>query len=314
LERRTGLPIVWLDIESFDRGGLVMATKKGTRQLGNIVISTTMVVLGILCLLPVINIIAFSLSSSAAANSGQVTFWPIDFSLDAYTYIMDEPRFGNSFLVSLRRVSLGLVISCLLTLLTAYPLSKESIRFRPRTYYVWFYVTTILFSGGLIPTYMVVRSYGLLDSIWALVLPGALQVFNITLMLNFFRGLPKELDESAFVDGAGHWTILFRIYLPLSLPSLATIALFTMVGHWNAWFDGLIYMNRSDNYPLQTYLQTIVTNPDMSRVMNFAELKNISTRTVKTAQIIVAMLPIVVVYPFLQRYFVKGIVLGSVKG
>ncbi len=291
-----------------------MGSKKISQQLATIIISIAMLVLGFVCLLPVIHIIAFSLSSPAAANSGKVILWPIEFSLDAYTYIMDEPKFGRSFLVSLERVGLGLSISCLLTLLTAYPLSKESTRFRSRTLYVWFFVTTMLFSGGLIPTYMVVRAYGLLDTIWALVLPGAVQVFNITLMLNFFRGLPKELDESAFVDGAGHWTILFRISLPLSLPSLATIALFTMVGHWNAWFDGLIYMNRPEHYPLQTYLQTIVTNPDMSRIMNFAELKNISTRTVKTAQIIVAMLPIIAVYPFLQRFFVKGIVLGSVKG
>jgi len=291
-----------------------MGTKRGSQRLGTIVISTAMLMLGVLCLLPVIHIIAFSLSDPAAANSGKVTLWPVNFTLDAYTYIMGEPKFGKSFLVSLERVALGLSISCMLTLLTAYPLSKESTRFRSRTVYVWFFVTTMLFSGGLIPTYMIVRAYGLLDTIWALVLPTAVQVFNITLMLNFFRGLPKELDESAFVDGADHWTILFRISLPLSLPSLATIALFTMVGHWNSWFDGLIYMNRPENYPLQTYLQTIVTNPDMSRITNFTELMNISTRTVKTAQIIVAMLPIIVVYPFLQRFFVKGIVLGSVKG
>lgn len=291
-----------------------MRTKQGTRQLANLIITASMLMLGIVCLLPVVHIVAFSLSSPAASGSGLVTFWPIEFSLDAYAYIMEEPKFSKSFLVSLERVSLGLTISCLLTLLTAYPLSKESSRFRSRTFYVWFYVATMLFSGGLIPTYMVVRAYGLLDTVWALVLPGAVQVFNITLMLNFFRGLPKELDESAFVDGAGHWTILFRISLPLSIPSLATIALFTLVGHWNAWFDGLIYMNRPEHYPLQTYLQTIVTNPDMSRVTNFTELKNISTRTVKTAQIIVAMLPVIVVYPFLQRFFVKGIVLGSVKG
>jgi len=291
-----------------------MRSRKTSQQLIVIFISVLMILLGILCLLPVIHVIAFSLSSPAAANAGKVSLWPVEFTRDAYMYIMDEPKFGKSFLISVQRVALGLSISCLLTLLTAYPLSKESSKFRPRTFYAWFFVATILFSGGLIPTYTMVRTYGLLDTIWALVLPGAVQVFNITLMLNFFRGLPKELDDSAFVDGAGHWTNLFRIYLPLSLPSLATIALFTMVSHWNAWFDGLIYMNRSDHYPLQTYLQTIVTNPDMSRVTSLTELMNISSRTVKMAQIIVAMLPIIVVYPLLQRFFVKGIVLGSVKG
>jgi len=283
-------------------------------KLSGVLIGTVMILLSLLCVLPIVHLIAFSLSSSAAANAGEVTLWPIGFNLDAYKYIMSEPKFARSFLISIERVALGLAISCLLTILTAYPLSKESAKFKMRTYYVWFFVAIMLFSGGLIPTYMIVRAYGLIDSIWALILPGAVQVFHITLMLNFFRGLPKELDESAFVDGAGHWTTLFRIYLPISLPSLATIALFTLVGQWNAWFDGLIYMNKADNYPLQTYLQTIVTNPDMSRTANLADLLNVSKRTVKMAQIVVGMLPVILVYPFLQRYFVKGIVLGSVKG
>jgi len=283
-------------------------------KLSGVLIGTLMILLSLLCVLPIVHLIAFSLSSSAAANAGEVMLWPVGFNLDAYKYIMSEPKFARSFLISIERVALGLAISCLLTVLTAYPLSKESAKFKMRTYYVWFFVAIMLFSGGLIPTYMIVRAYGLIDSIWALILPGALQVFHITLMLNFFRGLPKELDESAFVDGAGHWTTLFRIYLPISLPSLATIALFTLVGQWNAWFDGLIYMNKADNYPLQTYLQTIVTNPDMSRTANLADLLNVSKRTVKMAQIVVGMLPVILVYPFLQRYFVKGIVLGSVKG
>jgi len=282
--------------------------------LSNMVIGLMMLLLGLLCLLPIIHVVAFSLSNPAAATAGKVGFWPVGFNLDAYAYLINEPKFGKAFLISLQRVVLGLTICVLLTVLTAYPLSKESYRFRMRTIYVWFFVITMLFSGGLVPVYMIVRSYGLIDSIWALILPGAVQVFNITLMLNFFRGLPKEMDESAFVDGAGHWTTLFRIYLPVSLPSLATIALFTLVGHWNAWFDGLIYMNKADNYPLQTYLQTIITNPDMSRMVNLTEALNISKRTVKMAQIVVGMLPIIAIYPFLQRFFIKGIVLGSVKG
>ncbi|MBP1994508.1 carbohydrate ABC transporter permease [Paenibacillus eucommiae] len=285
-----------------------------SQQIANIIISAAMTLLGIVCLLPIVHVLAFSLSSPAAASAGKIALWPIEFTMDAYIYVINEPKFGRAFLVSVQRIILGLSISTLLTILTAYPLSKESAQFRPRTFYAWFFVTTMLFGGGLIPTYIIVRSYGLMDTIWALVLPGAVQVFNITLMLNFFRGLPKELGESAFVDGADHWTTLFRIYLPLSLPSLATISLFTMVGHWNSWFDGLIYMNRAEHYPLQTYLQTIITKPDMSRVSNFTDVKNITTETVKTAQIIIGMVPIIAVYPFLQRYFVKGIVLGSVKG
>jgi putative aldouronate transport system permease protein len=163
---------------------------------------------------------------------------------------------------------------------------------------------------------MVVRFTGIMDSLWALILPMAVNVFNIILMLNFFRSLPRDLREAAFMDGASHPTVLFRIYLPLSLPSLATITLFTIVFHWNEWFYGLIYMNRPENYPLQTFLQTVVINIDFSRVTerDLDLVALISNRTNRAAQIFVATFPILLAYPFLQRYFIKGIVLGSVKG
>lgn len=277
-------------------------------------INIIVIALALLCVLPFIHVLAFSLSSPAKANAGLVTIWPLDFSWDAYQYMMKEPKFLQAFWVSVQRVVLGVSLGCLLTVITAYPLSKETRNFRTRTGYVWFFVITMLFGGGLVPTYIIVRSYGLIDSLGALIFPAALNVFFVTLMLNFFRGLPHELEESAVVDGAGQWKILFQIYLPLSLPSLATIGLFTIVFHWNSWFDGLIYMNKSSHYPLQTYLQTIVTNPDMSKVANIGEVLAVSSRTVKTAQLIVGMLPVIIVYPFLQRYFVKGMVIGSVKG
>src|SRR5690606_20037727 len=135
-----------------------------------------------------------------------------------------------------------------------------------RPIYLWYFIVPMLIGGGIIPTYMTIRNYGLLDTIWALVLPSAVPVYHAVLLLNFFRALPKELEESSVMDGAGHWTILFRIIMPLSLPALATITLFTMVGHWNSWFDGLIYMNRNENYPLQSYLQTIVVGLDVSQM------------------------------------------------
>ncbi len=163
---------------------------------------------------------------------------------------------------------------------------------------------------------MVIRQLELLDSIWALVLPAGVPVFNVVLMLNFFRQLPKELEEAAFMDGAGHWTTLWKIYLPAALPALATVSLFAVVWHWNSWFDGLILMNRPEHYPLQSYLQTVIMQRDMTFIQHLsrAELAIVSDRTIKSAQILIATLPIVFVYPFLQRFFVKGIVLGSVKG
>jgi putative aldouronate transport system permease protein len=216
--------------------------------------------------------------------------------------------------VTLKRVVLGLGVNMLLTIITAYPLSKETSAFKWRTLYVWIFVFTILFGGGLIPWYMTIKATGLLNSIWALVIPGAVPVFNIILLLNFFRGLPKELEEAALIDGAGHWTIMWRLFVPLSLPALATISLFTVVGHWNAWFDGMILMKSTADYPLQTYLRSVIIAQDFTNFSSLSELNEISDRTAKAAQIFLGSLPILLVYPFLQKFFIKGIVLGSVKG
>jgi ABC-type sugar transport system, permease component len=276
---------------------------------------TFLILLSLTCLFPLIHVLAISFSSSSAATAGLVTFWPVDFTTKSYQYILEEPAFIRSFGVALQRVALGTVLNMLLTVLVAYPLSKEAHVFRYRTVYAWYFVFTILLSGGLIPWYMTIKATGIMDTLWALVLPGAVPVFNVILMLNFFRGLPKELEESAFIDGSGYWGALWRIYIPLSKASLATVALFTVVGHWNAWFDGLILMNSPDHYPLSTYLQTILTKINMSSLTSdqAKELAAVSDRTAKAAQIFLGALPILCVYPFLQRYFVKGIVLGSVK-
>ena len=211
---------------------------------------------------------------------------------------------------------MGTPVNILLTILVAYPLSRTKAEFRARDFFAWFFIITVLFSGGLIPWYMVIRQTGLIDRFWALIVPGALSVFNVILLANSFRSVPKELEEAAAMDGAGHWTILFKVLIPLSLPVLATVTLFVAVGHWNAWFDGLILMNSPDKYPLQSYLQTVVVNPDprMLTERDLALLKIISNRTTRAAQIFIAMIPILVVYPFLQRYFTSGIKLGSVKG
>ncbi|MCJ8013644.1 carbohydrate ABC transporter permease [Paenibacillus sp. KQZ6P-2] len=271
--------------------------------------------LSLLCVLPLVHIFAVSLSSGAAASAGIVKLWPVEFTTAAYQNIFDKPQYFTAFWVSVKRVLLGTGINLLLTITAAYPLSKDSSYFRPRTVYVWIFVITMLFSGGLIPWFMTIKATGLMDSIWALVLPSAVPVFNVILLLNFFRSLPKELEESARIDGAGHFMILWKFYVPLSLPALATITLFSMVGHWNSWFDGLILMNNPDNYPLQTFLQTIVISKD-PRFLSAQEaelLLQMSDRTSTAAQIYVAALPILLVYPFLQRFFVKGIVMGSVK-
>jgi len=275
-----------------------------------------LVVLSLLCVAPIVHIAAVSLSASAAVTAGWVKFWPIDFTWSSYRFVMTRAEIWSSMAVTLKRVVLGGGLNLLMTVLIAYPLSKESAAFRARSGYAWFFFFTMLFSGGLIPWYMVIRQLHLLDSIWALVLPAGVPVFNVVLLLNFFRQLPKELEEAAFMDGAGHWTVLWKIFMPASLPALATVSLFAIVWHWNSWFDGLILMHRPEHYPLQSYLQTVIMQRDMTFIQHLSrsELAVVSDRTIKSAQILIATLPIVLVYPFLQRFFVKGIVVGSVKG
>jgi putative aldouronate transport system permease protein len=203
-----------------------------------------------------------------------------------------------------------------MTLLCAYPLSRSTKRFPERKYYVVYFLIAMVFNGGLIPTYITVARTGLMGTIWALVIPSAVPLFNVIVLLNFFRGLPDEIEEAAFIDGANHITVLLKIYIPLSQAALATVTLFAILNHWNAWFDGLIYNNRPEDYPLQSYLQTILVQMDFSKlsIAEVANFSHVSDRTIKASQVFLGCLPVLLVYPFLQRYFTKGLVLGSVKG
>ena len=282
-----------------------------------IVFNTAILVfLALICLLPLLNVLAVSFSSKAAAATGMIKLWPVDFTLASYRYVLSKQEFMTSMGGSIERLFLGLLVNMVLTVLVAYPLSKDNKTFKFRSFYTWFFLITILFSGGLIPGYMALKSYGLLDTIWALVLPGAVPVFNVILLMNFFRELPKEIEEAAFLDGAGQWYTLWRIFVPLSKPALATLVLFSAVGHWNSWFDGILYMNNPSHYPLQSYLQTVIINRDLTmvNVNTLSDLGQISDRTSKAAQVFIGAIPILMVYPFLQNYFTKGLILGSVKG
>jgi putative aldouronate transport system permease protein len=269
------------------------------------------------CLLPMVNQLAISFSSSPAVSAGRVYLWPVDFTLESYQYMAGKPEFFMAFGASLRRLLLGVPLSMAVSVLAAYPLSRQAHEFKARKYYIWYFIVPMMFYGGLIPSYMVVRNTGLIDSALALALPCAINVFNIILLMNFFRSIPKEIEEAAAIDGAGHMSALFRILLPVSTPVLATVLLFFIVNHWNAWFDGLIYMNSPANYPLQTYLQTQVVSQDIlstESLRDMRQIANISDRTGKAAQIFLAAIPVLAVYPFLQKYFTTGIVMGSVKG
>lgn len=273
------------------------------------------------CVLPIINLLAISFSSKVAVTGNQVTFWPVEFNTAAYSFILSSDKFGKALWVSVQRTVLGVLLNIVLIVLTAYPLSKEKKDFRARSFFSWFFVITILFNGGLIPSYMIVKWTGLMDTLWALILPGAMNVFNMLVVMNYMRGLPRELEEAAYIDGAGHVSTLFRVILPVCTPTLATVTLFAFVFHWNSWFDGMIYMNVTDHYPLQTYLQTVVINPEafFRNATNVSEqlgtyLKLVNARTTNAAQMFLAMVPVLCVYPFLQKYFTTGLVMGSVKG
>lgn len=276
-------------------------------------------IVALICLLPMINILALSFSSRNMVNAGVVTFWPKGFTLRSYQYMIESSGIFAALWITLKRVFFGLIINLSMTVLVAYPLSKEKQDFKSRTFYVGFFLFAMVFNGGLIPTFLVINQLGLIDTIWALILPNAVTMYYVLLMLNFFRGIPKGIEEAAIVDGAGWFTTLWRIYLPLSLPSLATITLFIIVGHWNEWFDGMIYNNKTYNYPLMTFLQFQIINFKTSdlrpeQLMADPTLAELNGRAIKSAAIVLCTVPILVFYPFLQRYFVSGIVMGSVKG
>jgi putative aldouronate transport system permease protein len=277
--------------------------------------------LALICILPFVNLLAISFSAKEAVIANKVTFWPVGFSVNSYHFILKNNQFVKSLMISVERTIPGVIINTILVILTAYPLSKSVKEFRLRNIFSWFFVVTILFNGGLIPTYLVVKYTGLLNSILALILPGAVNVFNILVVMNYIRSLPKELEEAAYIDGAGHIQVLMKVILPVCKPTLATVILFSFVNHWNSWFDGMIYMNTVNRYPLQSYLQTVIINTESffrnasntsSEIANYVKLVN--ARTTSAAQLFLAMIPILCIYPFLQKYFTTGLVMGSVKG
>lgn len=275
-------------------------------------------ILCIICLLPLLNVLALSFSSMEAASTGQVGIIPIGFNASAYKNILKQPLFSATFLNSVKRLLVGVPINMILIVTAAYPLSMSKKKLCFRQFYVWFFVLTMMISGGLIPTYITIKELGLLNNFWALILPAAVPVYNVILMVNFFKSLPPELEEAARIDGAGYWRILWKICVPCSLPAIATLTLFCVVNHWNEWFSAQIYLNNMDEFPLQSYLQVLLTQTKDSNMQNLSlkeieELSKINTRTYNAAQIVISTVPVLVVYPFLQKYFVTGLTLGGVK-
>lgn len=283
-------------------------------KLMDTVVWLIVILMTLSCLLPLLNTLAISFSNNSAVNANQVGILPVGFTLSSYKKLLEDNQFWRSAWISVLRVVLGTGLNMLMMILLAYPLSKSKNRFASRDIYMKLVIFAMLFNGGLIPGYIIVSKLHLLNTIWALVLPGAVPVFNVILLVNFMKGLPEALEEAAMIDGASEWTILTRVVLPISKPGLATVALFSIVGHWNDYFQGLIYMRTPSKYPLQTYIQQLTI--DVSEITDPQQLiyfMTISTRTLNAAKIVVATVPLLVIYPFLQRYFVTGIVIGAVK-
>ena len=283
-------------------------------KLMDTVVWLIVILMTLCCLLPLLNTLAISFSNNSAANANQVGILPVGFTLSSYKKLLEDNQFWRSAWISVLRVVLGTGLNMLMMILLAYPLSKSKNRFASRDIYMKLVIFAMLFNGGLIPGYIIVSKLHLLNTIWALVLPGAVPVFNVILLMNFMKGLPEALEEAAVIDGASEWTILTRVVLPISKPGLATVALFCIVNHWNDYFQGLIYMRTPSKYPLQTYIQQLTI--DVSQITDPQQLiyfMTISTRTLNAAKIVVATVPLLVIYPFLQRYFVTGIIIGAVK-
>lgn len=277
--------------------------------------SIILVLIAVICLLPIIHILAVSLSEQGPANANKVGLIPIGVNFRAFFEAINDRRFTLSFIKSVERVLIGVSFNMAVTILCAYPLAMNKKEFPGRDKYMWFILFTMLFSGGLIPLFILVNQLNLMDSIWALVLPGAVPVFHVIILMNYFRQLPNEMKEAAFIDGAGYSSILLRIFLPLSKPVIVTLILFCFVNHWNSWFDGMIFMNDINLYPLQTYLQTLLSRMNVSPNLEEARrLALISRRSLLFANVFMAIVPIMIVYPSLLKYYQSGIVIGSVKG
>lgn len=295
----------------------MLAGKKSKKWTpGQIILMILIAIFSLSCLLPFINVAAVSLSSKSAILRGDVTFWPVEFNTTAYEAIFKDSSMIHSLVYTVIITIVYTVFSMILTILMAYPLTKG--RLRGRKFFNFLALFTMYFSGGTIPIYLNIKELGLLDTPWSLILPGMLSTYNMIILKSFFSALPKELEEAAIIDGANDFQVLLRVYLPLSLASIATLTLFYAVGKWNSFQDALYYISNKAYQPLQLKLYHIIKG---SQAVDVAAMEGGAStvassvsESIEPATIIFATLPILVVYPFVQRYFVAGVTIGAVKG
>lgn len=266
-------------------------------------------------IVPILNLLSVSLSGANPVTSGDITVWPKQFQWAAYQYVGHAAQFFKSFKISVSIALVGSVLGVLLAVMAAYPLSKPNLP--GRRAFMLIYIFTMMFSGGIVPQYLLMNSLHLLNTIWAIILPSVTTVFNLLIVKNYFESLPEEIEESAKIDGASQFGILFRIMLPLSTPVIATIFLFYAVGFWNEYFNARLYITDQSLVPLQVYLRTVIfeaQSPSGNFNLDQSSLKSLAPQSIINATVILSMLPMVILYPFLQKFFLKGMVVGSVKG
>lgn len=270
---------------------------------------------GLSCFLPLLHLWAISLSSEHAINSGFVTFWPVDFGWDAYVNMIKGTYILKAMVNSVTITVIGTAMNLVFTIAAAYPLSRSY--FVARRPILLAIVFTMLFSGGLIPNYLLISQLGLVNTYWAIWLPGLVSAYNMLIMHTFFQNIPSELEDAARIDGCGEWRMILAVILPLSLPVIATITLFYGVGHWNAFFNVLIYINDTQKMNLSVQVQQMIQSNTLLQELSLSnpdEVERLTPESLKAAGIMFMVIPMLIVYPFLQRYFVKGVMLGSIKG
>lgn len=284
------------------------------------VIYILLAILAFLSFYPFWNAAVISFNNGTDTMRGGVTFWPRKFSLENYSVVFQDSRLINGFVISVLRTVIGTFASIAATAIFAYGMSKSELM--GRKFYMVFCIITMYFSGGLIPSFLLIRELGMFNSFWVMVIPGLISVWNMIIFRTFFKGIPAGLEESARIDGCSNWGVLIRIVLPLSGPVLATLSLFTAVYHWNDWFTPSIYLSNVDLMPIQTKLQQILNSNIMSEQMaqldaaaqgRMNKMRAVTTKSLSMATMMVATIPILCVYPFLQKYFVKGVMVGSLK-
>ncbi|MDP4097699.1 carbohydrate ABC transporter permease [Paenibacillus sp. P96] len=291
-----------------------LADKSVSSRVFTVINYSLLMLSSIITVVPFIYILAVSFATPEEVAQGGLMLFPTKFTLGAYQYIFSTETLVRSILVSIYVTVLGTLINLLLTSFMAYPLARPTLRGRGVVLFMVLF--TMLFSGGIIPTYFVVKAFGMIDTYWSLIIPGAISAFNLIVLKNFFQQIPEGLEEAAKIDGCHDLGILFRIVLPLSMPAMATFGLFYAVAHWNSYFNAVMYINDSEKWPVQVVLRQIVLlSQDMIGDSTAqAEPMEYLPQTIRMASIVIATIPIVIVYPFLQKYFAKGVMLGSVKG